>query len=130
MEMNAMKIPPQYLPVMPYLIIRQTKAFLAFARDVFGATEQLIVHDEAGGIRHAEIRIGDAVIMFGGANEDWPEKTAGMFLYVEDVDKVYANAEDNGARILTPPSKQDYGYTAGFEDPHGNQWWIVQGEKE
>jgi PhnB protein len=124
-----MKIPGQYLPLMPYLIVRDAQAFLEFSKKVFGATEQMIVPGEDGRkIMHGEIRIHDAVIMFSGANNTWPEKTAGMFVYVDDVDKVYADALEHGGKSLMAQTTQEYGYTAGFEDPFGNHWWIVQGE--
>ena len=73
---------------------------------------------------HGELRIGDAVIMFAGGNEQWGNKTCGMFIYVEDVDKVYNNALANRATSLMPPATQEYGYSGGFEDPFGNQWWV------
>jgi len=123
-----MKIPKQYLPLMPYLVVKNAKAFKEFVIKVFGATEQYISHREDNLIKHGELRIGDAVIMYGDETGQYKEFPAGMFIYVEDVDKVYKTALDNGAKVLTPPSKQDYGYTAGFEDKWGNQWWIVQGE--
>jgi len=123
-----MKIPSQYLPVMPYLILRDAPGFLRFAREVFGATEQLIVPDEDRGIMHGELKIGDAVIMFAGATDQWTEKSAGMYLYITGVDKVFQAALDRGAQSLMPPERKDYGYTAGFNDPYGNQWWIVEAE--
>ena len=123
-----MKIPTNYLPVMPYLIVNNAKGFLSFAKEVFEATEQLIVPSESGQIMHGEIRIGDAVIMFAQATEDWKSKSAGMFLYVENLDKVYQAAVDHEVTVLMPPETKDYGYTAGFEDHFGNQWWIAQGE--
>lgn len=123
-----MKIPPQYLPVMPYLIVNDAKGFLAFAIIVFDASEQLIVPDSNEDIRHGEIRIEDAVIMFAQASENWAQKTAGMFLYVNAVNTVYEKALREGAKSLQVPKQQEYGYAAGFEDPFGNQWWINQAE--
>lgn len=125
-----MKIPSEYLPVMPYLILQDSKGFLTFAKEVFGATEQMIVPAEDGkSIMHAEIKIFDAVIMFAQANDNWSEKSAGMYIYLEQVNAVYDKALAQGAKTLMPPEKKEYGYTAGFEDPFGNQWWIVEGEK-
>jgi PhnB protein len=123
-----MKIPPQYLPVMPYLIVKDSKGFLQFAKDVFGATEQMIVPGENDQVMHGELRIHDAVIMFANATGNWSEKSAGMYMHVSDVDTVYDKALKNGATSLMPPQEKDYGYTAGFDDPFGNQWWIAQGE--
>ncbi|WP_224998619.1 glyoxalase/bleomycin resistance/extradiol dioxygenase family protein [Cesiribacter sp. SM1] len=123
-----MKIPAQYLPLMPYLILKNAKAFSDFAKTVFGAKEQLTVPAADGSIMHAELKIHDAVIMLAQAGDNWSEKTAGMYIYVEDVDSVYHAAINGGAQSLMEPQKKDYGYTAGFNDPFGNQWWIVAAE--
>lgn len=123
-----MKIPAQYLPVMPYLILEDPLAFLRFAENVFGAETQLIVPGEEKDILHGEIRIGEAVIMFGHAGGEWPQKSAAMFLYVENVEKIYNLALQNNCKSLEEPSRKDYGFTAGIEDPFNNHWYIVQGE--
>ena len=125
-----MKIPQQYLPVMPYLILKNSKAFYEFAKSVFGAAEQYMARGENDQIMHGEIKIHDAVIMFAEASEAWKEKPAGMFIYVKKVDRIYQTALNKGAKDLMKPQQQGYGYTAGFEDPFGNQWWIVEAEKE
>ena len=118
------------MPVMPYLIVNNAKAFAGFAKAVFGATEQLIVPDDANKIIHGELKINNAVIMFAESTETYKEKTAGLYTYVDDVEQVYRNAIENGARILVPATRKEFGASAGFEDPFGNQWWIVEGERE
>ena len=125
-----MKIPAQYLPVMPYLIVNDSRLFLDFAIKVFKAEEQHLSRYEDGQVQHGELRIGQAVIMFSQATEQWKNKPASLFLYVENVDTTYEAALHHGAVSLMPPAEKDYGYNAGFEDPLGNQWWIVEGEKE
>src|SRR5688572_30769199 len=124
-----MKIPSHYLPVMPYLIVNNAKAFAGFAKAVFGATEQLIVPDDSQKIIHGELKINDAVIMFAESTETYGEKTAGLYTYVDNVEKVYNAAMVNGARSIIPATTREHGASAGFEDPFGNQWWIVEGEK-
>ena len=121
-----MEIPKQYLPVMPYLIIRNANAFLDFAKEVFEAKEQLIVPRSEGIVMHGEMRINDAVIMFADATEQFAEKTAGMFLYIENVDAVYEKALMHGAKSTMAPTAMEYGYSGGFEDAFGNQWWIAE----
>lgn len=122
-----MNIPSNYLPVMPYIILNDAVAFLDFTKKVFNATEQLIVPgDSERDLRHAEIRIHDAVIMFASRPEGLNERPCGMFIYVENVDSIYHKALAEKATSLMLPGQQEYGYTAGFEDPFGNQWWIVQ----
>lgn len=122
-----MQIPDYYLPVMPYLILKDAPAFLEYAKRVFGAEEKMIVPGEAPrSIMHGEIAIGKAIIMFANANENWSEKSAGMFIYVTDVDKVYNAGVEQGGKSLMQPTEQEYGYSGGFEDPFGNQWWVAQ----
>jgi len=124
-----MKIPDNYLPVMPYIIIDDAAAFLAFTKNVFDAREHMIVPGDNGRtVMHGEIKIGDALIMFAGSSAAWGTKTSGMFIYVADVDKVYNAALRHGANSLMAPVQQDYGYSGGFEDPFGNHWWICKGE--
>jgi PhnB protein len=120
------KIPDQYLPIMPYLIVKNAKAFEKFVITVFDAKVQLSVPRDASTIQHGELRIGDAVIMYADSTDQSNARPCGMFVYIESVDKVYKSALDNGAKSLMTPMKQEYGYTAGFEDNYGNQWWIAE----
>lgn len=122
-----MNIPSNYLPVMPYIIINDANAFLEFTKKVFNASEQIIVPGEGERkIMHGEIKIFDAVIMFADKPEGLTERPCGMFIYVENVDNVYEKAMTENVTSLMPPMQQEYGYTAGFQDAFGNQWWIVQ----
>lgn len=122
-----MNIPSNYLPVMPYIIINDASAFLEFTKKVFNASEKIIVPGEGERkIMHGEIKIFDAVIMFADKPEGLTERPCGMFIYVENVDAVYEKAMTEKAMSLMPPMQQEYGYTAGFQDAFGNQWWIVQ----
>lgn len=122
-----MRIPDQYLPIMPYLILDKATAFLTFTKEVFEAKEQLIVPNKDGSIMHGEIRIGNAVVMFGQAGETWKPKSAAMYMYVLSVDITHQSALKHGARSLEEPQQKEYGYSASFEDPFDNQWFIVQG---
>lgn len=123
---KSLNIPEQYLPIMPYLIVHNAKALLSFSKDVFGATEQMIVTTDDNKIRHGEIRIADAVLMFADATGEWVAKTAAMFMYIEDVKKVYNLALKYGAISLEAPQQKEYGFSAGFEDPFGNHWFISE----
>ena len=114
---------------MPYLIIPNALGFINFMKTVFDAKEQLVIDRTETLIMHGELRIHDAVIMLADATEQFKERAAGMFIYVIGVDDIYAKAIANGALMLMKPVKQEYGYTAGFQDAWGNQWWIVEGER-
>lgn len=111
---------------MPYLIISNAKGFITFMKLVFDATEQLIVPRTDELIMHGELKIGDAVVMFADATEQFKERPSGMFIYIESVDDTYKKAIANGATTLTTPAKQEYGYSAGFQDAFGNQWWVTE----
>ena len=124
-----MKIPSHYNRLMPYIIIPNANKFMDFMKTVFGATEQAIVPRSEGIIMHGELRIGDAVVMFADVTEQFESKPAGMFIYVENTDDTYKKALDAGASSLMKPTQQPYGYTCGFHDPFGNDWWPVQGGK-
>ncbi|MTI26017.1 VOC family protein [Fulvivirga kasyanovii] len=118
-----MKIPENYLPIMPYLILKGADKFADFMKTVFDAKDQLVVPGERG-IMHGELRIGDAVVMYAEAGEEFTPSPSGMFIYVENVDSVFAKALQNGAKKLQEVEKRDYGYGGGFQDPFGNQWWV------
>lgn len=111
---------------MPYLLLSNAAGFIDFAAAVFGATEQYLVKRDDGVIQHAELRMGDAVIMVAEATDSFKARPSGMFLYVENVDVVYALALHHGARSLMPVGEQPYGKTCGFEDQWGNQWWPTE----
>jgi PhnB protein len=122
----AMKIPDYYLPIMPYLIISKAADFIEFVKEVFDADIKLIVPREEGVIMHGELTIGKAAILFADATETYAPRPAGMFLLISNVDEVYHKALAHGAASLQKPTNMDYGYSAGFQDDFGNQWWLTK----
>ena len=75
---------------------------------------------------HAEVRIGDSVVMVGEASADWPPMPAVIHLYQTDADATYRRALDSGATSLREPTNEFYGdRMAGVKDPLGNVWWIA-----
>ena len=119
-----MKLPANYLPVMPYVMVKDAYRFLEFAKDIFGATQQYLVPRSEGVIMHAELRIEDAVIMFADTTTDYPPFPAGIFLYISNADKVYEKVVAAGLKLLMPLEDRDYGRGFGFADDFGNQWWV------
>ena len=124
-----MTIPAQYNQLMPYIMVQTAIEFLAFAKEVFGATEQLIVPRPDGSVMHGELRIGSSVIMFADANEDYKSTNNGFCLLVESADEVFKKALAHGAFSLQEPEDKEYGRGAGFLDKFGNSWWLMQGVK-
>ena len=121
-----MNVPAQYNRLMPYLIVPNASRFIRFMQHVFGAIEQMQVPRSEGVIMHGELRIGESVIMFADSTEQFSPRPAGMFIYVDNVDEVYARAMAEGSVSVMEPGKMDYGYTCGFKDPFGNDWWPTQ----
>jgi PhnB protein len=81
---------------------------------------------EDGGIGHAEVRIGDSVVMMFDAKADWPETPAFLRFYVEDCDAVYQQALKAGAISVTKPTNMPWGdRVCRVGDPFGNLWWIM-----
>jgi PhnB protein len=126
-------IPDGYHSIQPYLHIRGAVEALDFYKKAFGATERMRMSYPDGRIGHAEIQLGDSVIMLA---DEYPEKeiyspkhlggsAASLMFYVEDCDSVYHQALSAGAKSIREPADQFYGdRMAGVEDPFGFQWWI------
>ncbi|MEO7297043.1 MAG: VOC family protein [Verrucomicrobiota bacterium] len=119
------KIPANYQTVMPYLIVRGAAEFISFTEKVFGALQTHKTMRDERTIMHAEIMIGECTIMFADATPEFPERPAGMFVYVKDADETYKKAIAASASILTPLADQPYGRSGGVKDPFGNSWWIT-----
>lgn len=124
--MEESKIPVAYQTVMPYLIVEGAEKFLVFLKQIFNASEQLRVPGSEGGIRHAEVKIGDSTVMVADATEKFKPTPAGLFINVADTDKTYKHALREGATSIMEPFDEDYGArSAGIRDPFGNTWWLA-----
>ena len=109
--------------VIPYLIVPDVDKLIKFAKQAFGATELSRSTGSAGGT-HAEIRIGDSMVMVGGSAKDAPMPVM-FYIYMHDVDSVYKHALEAGATSIMEPADQDDGERrAGVKDTFGNQWYI------
>jgi PhnB protein len=132
--MTTKAIPDGYHSVTPYLIVKGAAAAIEFYRDAFGATELFRMAGADGRVGHAEIRIGDSVIMLADEHPDMgyrsPRTLGGsavsIMLYVEDVDGMFARAVKGGAQSQRPVVNQFYGDRSGtLEDPFGHVWTIA-----
>jgi len=118
-------IPAGYRTVTPYLVVKNVAGVIEFAKKAFGATEKFRSARPDGSIQHAEILVGDSIVMLGEAGGDFAPKPTTLALYVEDVDAVYKRAVAAGGKSVREPANQFYGdRSAGVEDSAGNQWWI------
>ncbi len=123
--MAVKPIPDGYHTVTPYLTVADAEAQIDFLKRAFGAEEKYRHSDDKGRVMHAEVRVGDSVVMIGQAREPWAPKAANLYLYVEDVDAVYKRAVSAGGKSIREPTNQFYGdRTGGVEDSQGNSWWM------
>ena len=127
-------IPDGYPRVTPYLHVDGANRAIEFYSTVFGATERMRMPAPGGRIGHAELQIGDSVIMladeFPDMNVRGPKAIGGtpvtVMVYVEDVDQVFNRAIKAGAKEIRPVMDQFYGDRSGeFEDPFGHRWNVA-----
>ena len=127
-------VPEGYHTATPYLIVSSGANAIEFYKKAFGATESLRMAQPDGRIGHAEIKIGDSVIMLADENPQMgirsPQTLGGspvsILLYVEDVDIVFNQAVEAGAKAQRPVQDQFYGdRTGGILDPFGHAWYIA-----
>ena len=112
--------------ITPYLIVKEAAELIDFVKQAFGAEELYRGTGSAGGI-HAEVKIGDSIVMIGGGAALRRASTpAGIHLYVKDADAVYERALEAGATSLHRPVDQAYGdREASVKDLSGNHWYIA-----
>jgi len=117
--------PDGYHTVTPYLVAEGVSALLEFLPSAFDAEVVARIELGGGSVAHAEVRIGDSMVMMGEAHGEQVPMPCGLYLYVEDVDRVYAKAIEAGAASIREPADQFYGdRNAGVIGPCGNHWWI------
>lgn len=110
--------------VVPCLIVKDPVQCIRFLKEVFHAKELMsIPSPDDNDILHAELYIGNALIILATAGEDHKPAPASMFVYVPNADEVFTKALSLGARAVRQPQEQEYGRTAAFIDPFGNIWW-------
>jgi len=119
-------IPDGYHTVTPYIVISDVAKLIEFLKNAFGASEITRHTRPDGSVMHAEVRIGDSVVMMGGAAGAVKPFPAMLHVYVEDIDSVYRRAMQAGAISLREPANQIYGdRSGGVQDAFGNQWWLA-----
>ena len=129
--MAVKPVPEGYPRVTPYMIVDGAADAIDFYTDVFGATERMRMDSPDGRIGHAELQLGDSVIMladeFPEIGAQSPKRVGGtpvtLTIYVDKVDDVVAKAVKKGAKELQPVENKFYGDRSGsLEDPFGHQW--------
>jgi PhnB protein len=131
---DVKRIPEGYPRVTPYLAVEGADAAIDFYCKVLGGKERVCMSAPAGKVGHAEIEIGDSLIMLADAFPEMgvksPKAVGGtpvtISVYVEDVDSVFERALKEGATEVRGVRDEFYGDRSGqFEDPFGHRWSVA-----
>jgi PhnB protein len=123
--MAVKPVPEGFHTVVPYLTVDDASTLINFIEQAFDAKVTYCMKDENGSVRHAEVKIGDSMVMIGQAREEWKSRPGMFVLYVSDCDAVYKKAVAAGGTVVRELATQPYGdRSGGVADSQGNQWWI------
>jgi uncharacterized glyoxalase superfamily protein PhnB len=117
--------PAGYTSVAPWVVTPDTGKLLEFVAAAFGGVEMGRVPLEDGSIGHAEIRVGDTVVLAFDRRADWPAMPSLLRVFVDDADAAMERAVAAGAVVVTAPATHAFGQRGGrVRDPFGNIWWV------
>jgi uncharacterized glyoxalase superfamily protein PhnB len=123
---NIPIIPPGYASVAPWIIGKDTVRLMRFLSEAFDAEDLGSFENPDGSIGHAEMRIGDTIILMFDMR-DWPPIPAFLRLFVEDAEELFKRAVAAGAQPVTQVTHLAFGDKVGrVRDPYGNVWWLQQ----
>lgn len=134
MAESVRAVPEGYHTITPYLIVDGAPEAIEYYKTVFGATEVTRMEMPDGKVGHAELKIGDSLIMLADEHPEMDAKGPRAFggspqflhLYLEEVDAVVAKAVEAGGKVVREVKDQFYGdRSGGFEDPFGHTWHIA-----
>ncbi len=128
-------IPQGYHTITPNMVVKEAENALEFYKRAFGADETVRMPGPDGRIMHAELRIGNSMIMLAEERLEMDAKSpktlggtpVGFYVYVENVDTAWKRAVDAGASSIMPLADMFWGDRTGcLEDPFGHRWWLAQ----
>ena len=137
--MAVKPIPEGYHTLTPYMTVRDAARAIEFYKKAFGATERGVMKDPTGKVMHAELIIGDSIVMLADEFPDYgalsPEtvggSSMGLHIYVENVDAAFDRAIKAGAQVEMPVMDQFWGDRYGkLKDPFGHKWSIATHTKD
>ncbi len=120
--------------ISPYLYYEDGSAAMEWLMKAFGFEEDMRMTEDDGRLAHGQLKLGDSIVMLGepGSGYENPNKrggraTAGVHVYVDDVDAHFEQAKAAGAKINMEPTDQPYGDRRyDCEDPEGHDWFFAQ----
>jgi len=115
-----------YRTVTPYLLVADADVELTFLTSAFGGTEVTCQRGPDQSVMHAEIQIGDSLVMIGQAGGAWKPLGGAQYLWVDGVDATYHRAVGAGATARSAPEDKPYGHrVAEVVDANGITWWLA-----
>ncbi|HZR82198.1 MAG TPA: VOC family protein [Candidatus Binatia bacterium] len=131
MPKKVRPIPKGYHTVTPSLIQADSRQTIEFCKKAFGAKLLMKLEAPDGKIAHAEIQVGDSILMLNDPMGDVGPQPASLYLYVEDADKTFAKAVKAGGAVVMQPQDMFWGDRFGsVTDPAGNRWSIASRREE
>ena len=129
--MSLAPLPYGYHSVNPYIVVHDADAFITFLIETFDGSEQGREVSAEGVIEHADVLIGDSLVMISEASDRYPARPCVHFVYVDDVDRIFDRAVSNGAKPLHVPEDQPWGdRVGGIIDSFDNRWWIATHQRD
>lgn len=127
MNSAVKSVPYEHQNIVPYIMADNVAALITFLQQAFGGTLKYKLDRQDGSIMHAEVSIGKNFIMMGEPTQEFGAMPVAIYLYVEDCDKVFADALAAGAILLSPVKTMVHaGERYGcVKDLSGNIWWIA-----
>ena len=123
--MAVRPVPEGYHTVTPYIVVKGASKLIDFLKEAFGARIERMASPD-GAVMHAEVKIGDSIVMVSDSVGEWKPMPASFYVYVSDTDALYHRALQAGAESAMEPEDKFYGdRNAGVRDPFGNVWWIA-----
>jgi uncharacterized glyoxalase superfamily protein PhnB len=131
--MPVKPIPDGYHTLTPFMTVRDAARAIEFYKQAFGAVDKGVMKDPSGKVMHAELKIGDSIIMLGDEYPDFgalsPQSvggsSSGLHIYLEDVDAAFTRAIKAGAIVEMPVADMFWGDRYGkLRDPFGHKWSI------
>ena len=118
--------PSQYHSVTPYILLADVQGLIDFLGAAFNAEVVEKIATPDGTIMHAEVKIGDSIIMMGQPSPEFELSKSLIYVYTEDVNATYKQALEAGGTSMEEPKDQFYGdRIAAVKDPFGKLWWIA-----
>lgn len=124
--MAVKPMPEGYHSMTPMLVVQGAGDLIRFAKEAFGAEERSRMPGPKDTVAHAELKIGDSIVMVADPGPTYPAMPTYLYLYVADVDKTYGRALEAGGTAVEEPKDQFWGdRTAEVKDGSGNRWTIA-----